>query len=351
LDAIQASMEALNFAVQSCHEDLRADESLVDELMGHRLEALFKNRKSPKSGALLKHYLEGLSNGDFDFALQGLLGELKPLSAAAVARLCARWREAHSAWKRQPIEREVAYLWADGFCLKAGADTDGLLLIVAAFVDGTSSVVAAESGKRESQESWLSLLQQLVDRRMNAPRLVVADEALGLWGAIDQIGWDCARQFCWDHRSAQVLAALPRDRRSQAGKLLGAIADANSRTAAKQLRGKFVKRCGVRCAAAGEVLVANWQYMTSFYAFPREHWMHLRTTKLLEAPVNSLRIKAAEPTACQPTVNVEAVLWKLLSAASGSFPELDALQLVRSLSTAKSAKSKSRAHRSRERIG
>jgi hypothetical protein len=50
-------------------------------------------------------------------------------------------------------------------------------------------------------------------------------------------------------------------------------------------------------------------------------------------------------------VNVEAVLWKLLSAASGSFPELDALQLVRSLSTAKSAKSKSRAHRSRERIG
>ena len=37
-------------------------------------------------------YLHGLSEGDFDLALRGLLGDNAPLSAAAAARLKARWQ-------------------------------------------------------------------------------------------------------------------------------------------------------------------------------------------------------------------------------------------------------------------
>ena len=296
--------------------------------------------------------LRRLAQGDLELALQGLLGDVEPLSAASVERLCARWREAHRVWKQQPIEGEVAYIWAEGVYPKAGLGQSGaaVLLLVAAFADGSNSVIAAECGERESKQAWLALLQDLVQRGMNAPRLAVADEALGLWDALDELGWDCAQQYCWTHRNQDVLALLPRERRSEAAKMIAAIADADSRTQAKALRVKFAKRCGVRCADAGERLNVGWKQMTSFYAFPEEHWSHLRTTKLIETPLHALRLCAAESVAGKPTLHVEALLWKLLSAAARTFPELDKLQLVRSLTLHAQSKAGAPADNSREQV-
>ncbi len=349
---INASMEVLNFAIQSCQDDARAGDALIDELAENRLAALFTRRRSAHSRRLMEQYFDGLAQGDLELALQSLLGDVEPLSAAAVERLCGRWREAHSAWKRQPIEREVAYMWAEGVYPKAGAEQPGaaVLLLVAAFVDGSSSVIAAEPGERDSKQAWLALLQNLMQRGMNAPRLVVADEALGLWDALDELGWDCAQQYCWSQRTAKVLALLPRERRFEAGKLLAAIADADSRTQAKALRVKFVKRCGVRCADAGERLSVGWKQMTSFYAFPREHWTHLRTARRIETPLNALRLCAAESIVGKPTPQVEAILWKLLSAAARTFPELDRLQLVRSLTAAEKSQAEAPADNPREQV-
>ncbi len=349
---INASMEVLNFAIQSCQEDARAGDALIDELAENRLAALFTRRRSAHSRRLMEQYFDGLAQGDLELALQSLLGDVEPLSAAAVERLCGRWREAHGAWKRQPIEREVAYLWAEGVYPKAGAEQPGaaVLLLVAAFIDGSSAVIAAEPGERESKQAWLALLQNLMQRGMNVPRLVVGDEALGLWDAIDELGWECAQQYCWSHRTAQVQALLPRERRSEAGRLLAAIADADSRTLARALREKFVKRCGVRRADAGERLSVGWKQMTSYYAFPREHWAHLRTTRRIDTPLGALRLCAAESMAGKPTAQVEAILWKLLSAAARTFPELDKLQLLRSLTAEGKSKAEAQADNSREQV-
>ena len=51
------------------------------------------------------------------------------------------------------------------------------------------------------------------------PRLVVAPGASGLWVAMDELGWDCARQYCWSHETDEVLSGLPKKRRSQADKI------------------------------------------------------------------------------------------------------------------------------------
>ncbi len=349
---INSSMEVLNYAIQSSQEDARAGEALIDELAENRLAAFFTRKKSAQSRQLMRLYCDGIAQGDLELALQGLLGDVEPLSAASVERLCARWRAAHRDWNRQPIEGEVAYVWAEGIYPKAGAEATGaaVLLLVAAFADGSSSVIAAECGERESKQAWLALLQDLVRRGMNVPRLVVADEALGVWDAIDELGWNCAQQHCWSHRSAKVLALLPRERRSEAAKMIAAIADADSRTQAKALRLKFVKRCGVRCAQAGARLGVGWRQMTSFYAFPREHWTHLRTTKLIETPLDALRLCAAESTAGKPSLHVEAILWKLLSAAARRFPELDKLQLVRSLTAKEKSNADAAPDNSREQV-
>src|SRR5260221_9109254 len=57
--------------------------------------------------------------------------------------------------------------------------------------------------------------------------------------------------------------ALPISRvRVRGGEILRAASNANSRVAAKKLRDRFVRRCGVRCAGAAELLSSEWKQMT-----------------------------------------------------------------------------------------
>ena len=54
-------------------------------------------------------YLHGLSEGDFDLALRGLLGEDAPVSASTVARLKDKWNDELAQWR----SLEVVYMWVD----------------------------------------------------------------------------------------------------------------------------------------------------------------------------------------------------------------------------------------------
>lgn len=87
----------------------------LSERFVSRVLPLFK-RHSAEVGRLLPElYLHGLSSGDFDRALRGLLGEGASLSARSVDRLKAAWQAEYEAWRQRPLgELEVVYRWASG---------------------------------------------------------------------------------------------------------------------------------------------------------------------------------------------------------------------------------------------
>ena len=98
-------------------------------------------------------YLHGLSKGDFELALRGLLGDGAPLSASSIERLRAKWQLDYDAWRTRPLhDREPVYLWADGVWVKASLEKEkaALLVVVAAYRDGRKEVLAVEAGHRES---------------------------------------------------------------------------------------------------------------------------------------------------------------------------------------------------------
>lgn len=63
----------------------------LSEQFESRILPLFKRRTEEVGRLLPELYLHGLSEGDFDLALRGLLGEGAPLSASSIARLKADW--------------------------------------------------------------------------------------------------------------------------------------------------------------------------------------------------------------------------------------------------------------------
>ena len=122
-------------------------------------------------------YLHGLSEGDFDLALRGLLGEDAPVSASTVARLKSKWNDELAQWRSRPLDDlEVVYMWVDGVYVKAGLEKEkaAVLVVMAALSDGSKVVVSAVPGYRES--TWSEVLRDIKRRGLSCPRLVVGTD-------------------------------------------------------------------------------------------------------------------------------------------------------------------------------
>jgi putative transposase len=292
----------------------------------------FKRRTEEVGRLLPELYLHGLAQGDFDLALRGLLGEGAPLSAPSIARLKAGWQAEYELWKTRSVANlEVVYLWVDGVYVKAGLERDkaAMLVVLAALRDGRKVILAVASGYRESTESWAAILRDLKRRGLAAPKLVIGDGHLGIWGALAAVFPEAAEQRCWNHRLLNVLAKLPLKRHAEARSLLTKIPYAETRAEAERQKRAFQAWCTQRGhAVVGRALDRDWDRMVTFYQFPREHWKHLRTSNPVESPFAAVRLRTAAAKRFKKVENATAVIWKTLLIAEKTFRRLDAPELL-----------------------
>jgi transposase-like protein len=303
----------------------------LEERFESRILPLFRRRTQEVGELLPQLYLHGLAQGDFELALRGLLGDGAPLSPSSIERLRGKWVAEFQAWSRRSLRGvEPVYLWADGIYVKAGLEKDkaALLVIVAGLRDGRKVVLAVESGYRESAEAWSCMLRDLRSRGMSVPRLVIADGHLGIWSALSQVLPEVAEQRCWNHKIVNVLDALPKKLQAEARELLCRIPYAPTQREAEKLREEFRSRYGPQHLKAVETLERDWQRLVAFYAFPKEHWKHLRTTNPVESPFAAVRLRTAAGKRYKKVANATALIWRVLLVAEQSFRRLDHPELL-----------------------
>ena len=304
----------------------------LSERFQSRILPWFRRHSAAVGELLPELYLHGLSSGDFDLALRGLLGEGAPLSASSIDRLKAVWQAEYEEWKQRSLaDLEVVYLWVDGLYVKAGLEKDkaAILVVVAALRDGRKVVVAVESGQRESTESWSAILRDLKQRGLNCPQLVIGDGHLGIWGALANVYAQAREQRCWNHRIVNVLDKVPPKDQATAKQMVTAIPYAETKEAAERKKRVFQEWCAKKgYAAAGQLLDRDWERMTTFYGFPKEHWKHLRTTNVVESPFATVRLRTTAAKRYKKVPNATAVIWKTLLVAEKSFRKLNAPELL-----------------------
>ena len=305
----------------------------TEERFESRLLPLLVRRTREVADLIPELYLHGLSEGDFDLALRGLLGEEAPISASTVARLKERWNAELAAWRARPLDDlEVVYMWVDGVYVKAGLEREkaAILVVMAALSDGSKVVVSAVPGYRESTRSWSEVLRDLRDRGLNCPRLVVGDGHLGIWGALRNVWPQAGEQRCWNHKILNVLDKLPKRQHDQGKLLLRNIPYAETRAEAERLRKVFTRWCGDHSYdAASEAIERDWERMVTFYDYPREHWRHLRTTNPVESPFAALRLRTDAARRYKRVDRAIAVIWKMLMVAEKRFRRLQAPELMK----------------------
>ena len=298
-----------------------------------RILPLFVRRTREVADLLPELYLHGLAEGDFDLALRGLLGEKAPLSASTVARLKEKWQAEYNQWKARSLKGlQVTYTWMDGLYVKAGLEKEkaAVLAVVGACSGGRKEILHLSSGYRESKESWAEALRDLKKRGLERLSLAVADGNLGLWSALPEIFPEAKEQRCWNHKEINVLDQVPKTKQAEAKLLLSKMPYSPTRADAEKAKEKFESWCKEHgFSKATEILNKDWERMVTFYSFPRDHWVHIRTSNVVESPFAALRLRTDAAKRFKKVENATAVIWKMLLVAEKRFRRLNAPELLK----------------------
>lgn len=277
-------------------------------------------------------YLKGISTGDMQVTLESLLGEgIAGLSAGTVSRLKQSWEADYDRWRQRDLSRRrYVYVWADGVYSNVRMDERLCLLVIVGSDDtGRKEVLAVVDGYRESEASWLEVLEQLESQGLTiAPKLAIGDGALGFWKAVAKKWPQTAQQRCWVHKTANVLNKVPKALQPKLKAALHDIWMAETRQAARKAFDDCVRRFEAKYPKAMACLQKDKEAMLAFYDFPATHWQHIRTTNPIESVFATVRLRTVKMKNCGSRTTTLTMAWQLMATAQKRWRRLRGYKLL-----------------------
>lgn len=163
------------------------------------------------------------------------------------------------------------------------------LVIVGVNAHGQKKFLAIEDGVRESTQSWHEVLLKLKDRGMNALKLAIGDGAMGFWAAMDEVYPSTRHQRCWQHKTMNVLNCLPKLSQPKAKATLHDIWQAETKADAETAFNLFINIYEPKYPNATLSLQKDHEELMTFFDFPTQHWMSIRTSNHIESAFATIR--------------------------------------------------------------
>jgi transposase-like protein len=252
----------------------------------------YRRRQSSVEEALVEMYLAGVSVRRVEDVTQALWGQR--VSSSTVSELNQKIYEKIHTWRNRPLSGEYAYVYLDGIWLNRswGGEVKKVAVLVAIGVraDGYREFIGVAEGAKEDKESWCNFLRNLKERGLTGVRLFVSDKSLGLVESLGEFYPQAAWQRCMVHWYRNVMTVVPKGKVKEVMAMLKAI-HAQEDLAAARAKGKLVveKLEEMRLGRAANVVREGVEETLSYMAFPREHWIRIRTNNVLERIMKEIR--------------------------------------------------------------
>lgn len=230
-------------------------------------------------------YVRGLSTRDVEGLFTDTFGE-QVLSKSGVSQVTAQLAESFRQWRERDLNGlKVVYLFCDAIYLAMRSGTDekeGLLAAYGLLEDGQKVLLHLAVGSRESYDAWLAFLHDLTARGLPEPLLVISDGNPGLKKALREVFPHALRQRCQVHKMRNILAKLPRSIQAKMKRLVQQVFHAASYDAGLKRGRALIARFKARYPSAMACLEDDLEACLVHLKFPKEHYVRLRTTNLLE---------------------------------------------------------------------
>lgn len=278
-------------------------------------------------------YLKGISTGDFVEALEAILGpQASGLSATNIVRLKEVWKQDYEKWRKRNLRgKRYVYIWVDGIYFNVRLDDERscILVIIGATADGKKELIAVYDGYRESKLSWQEVLRDLKTRGLEKlPELATGDGALGFWAAAAEEFPTTRIQRCWVHKTANILDKMPKGVQGRAKKRIHDMYMAETKAQALQAYNEFLHLYEAKFPAACECLRKDKDVLFTFYDFPAEHWIHIRSTNPIESTFATVRLRTVRTKGCGSRTATLTMVYKLTEQAEKHWRRLNKSELI-----------------------
>ena len=226
----------------------------------------------------------GLSVRDIEDAFKDETGRLL-LSKTAVAEIGKQLWEDYQAFRSRDLtEYDVAYLFIDGIAerIRPGQKREPVLAAWGFTFDGRKVLLHLMAGSKEDAETVSAFFQDMRERGLGDPLLVVSDGAPGIIKAIELCFPRSARQRCLAHRMRNLAAKVPEDLWPEFKARATAVYQAPSRKIARELADGLEADYGNELANAVACFRDDFEACIAHLRLPIAHRRATRTTNLLE---------------------------------------------------------------------
>jgi transposase-like protein len=163
---------------------------------------------------------------------------------------------------------------------------------------------------------------------MHPPELAVGDGALGFWSALRDVFPQTRVQRDWVHKTMNVLDSMPKSVHARAKAAIHEITEAENKKEAERAIEEFAAEFGVKWPKAVEKITSEKEVLLTFYDYPAQHWVHLRTTNPIESTFAPVRARTDVTKGPGSRAAGLAMIYKLMEAAEGRWRRLNGHHLV-----------------------
>jgi len=232
-------------------------------------------------------YLTGISTRTLSMLSRRLIG--REISHEEVSKANRELTEAVEKWRNRDLSREkIKYIFVDGVIfkmrLKYSVENIPVLVAIGVTETGAKLVLALQSGDKESATNWREFFRDLKNRGLDA-----ASVQLGIMDGLSGLEKVFAEEFpyaqvqrCQVHVARNVVAKVPHKLKKEVADDLRSIFYASSREKADELYKSFYEKWNKVIPSAVKSLSQSIDGCLTFFKFPDEEWISLRTTNIIE---------------------------------------------------------------------
>ena len=145
---------------------------------------------------------------------------------------------------------------------------------------------------------------------------------MGFWSALDQVYPETRHQCCRVHKTANVLAAMPKAIHPGVKSALQQIRMAETRDHGDRAFDRFLARYQDQHPKAAVKLIQDRKELMNFFDFPAEHRQSIRTTNPIESTFVTIRHRTRTTRDCLSRDTMLAMMFKLGQCAESRWRRL-----------------------------
>jgi len=232
-------------------------------------------------------YLTGISTRTLSLLSKRLIG--RSISPTEVSNATTELKQAIEKWRTRDLSHEkIKYMIIDGVTFRMRVSNSievvPILVVIGVREDNTRLVLLIQSGDKESATAWRESFRDLKKRGLDGSyvRLGIMDGLSGLEKVFAEEFPHAKVQRCQVHVARNVLAKVPRKLKQPVADDLRSIFYASSRKKADEFAIAFADKWEKELPSAVKSLSHSLDVCLTFFSFPEEEWISLRTTNTIE---------------------------------------------------------------------